>query len=131
MNLIHSRTFIRGFALLALALTLAPLHGCAVFQKENRRSLNGLDARIHPQSAGAQIALAPVAIPVASGALAVDAFAVNPVLAVEPAWEDTYNLYWKPREMEPLTRAMLFVPIVVLTPPTFVGSWLLNSFFMH
>lgn len=113
---------------LLLVALLVPLHGCAVANDNNRRTLNKLDEVIAPQSTGAQIALAPVAIPVASGALAVDAFLVNPAYAVKPAADDTYELYWKPRDVEPLTRAMLFIPIVVLTPPTFVTSWLIHSF---
>jgi hypothetical protein len=116
--------------LLVTILTLVLLTGCAVFDEDNRRSLNSLDEVIAPQSPANQIALAPFAVPVASGALLVDAFAVNPVYAVKPAALDTYELYWKPREVEPLTRAMLFVPIVVLTPPTFVASWFVHSFFM-
>lgn len=115
-------------AALLLAAVLAPLNGCAVANDKNRRALNKLDEAISPQSTGAQVALAPVAIPVASGALAVDAFLVNPAYAIKPAADDTYELYWKPRDVEPLTRAMLFVPIVVLTPPTFVTSWLIHSF---
>jgi hypothetical protein len=111
-----------------LLLVVVSLNGCAVFGKENRRVLNSLDDHISPQSPAVQIALAPVAVPAASGALLVDAAIVNPVHAVKPAAQDTYELYWKPRDVEPLTRAMLFVPVVVLTPPTFVAAWLVHSF---
>ncbi len=111
-----------------LAILLIQLTGCAVFNDDNRRALNKLDENISPQSTGAQIALAPLAVPVASGAVLVDGLLINPAYAVKPAWDDTYELYWKPREVEPLTRAMLFIPIVVLTPPTYVGSWLIHSF---
>jgi hypothetical protein len=114
--------------LVLLLVLLAPLTGCAIFNGDNRRTLSALDEVVSPQSAAAQIALAPVAVPVASGALLVDAVVVNPVYAVRPAAQDTYELYWKPRDVEPLTRAMLFVPVVILTPPTFVASWLLHSF---
>lgn len=115
-------------AIMAL-LTTVLLHGCAIFNDDNRRTLNKLDEVIAPQSAPAQVALAPVAIPVASGALVVDAFVVNPAVALKPAASDTYELYWKPRDVEPLTKAMLFVPIVVLTPPTYVVSWFVHAFF--
>ncbi len=115
------------FALALIASLLAPMTGCAVFNDDNRRALNKLDESISPQSTGAQIALAPLAVPVATGAVLVDGLLINPAYAVKPAWDDTYELYWRPREVEPLTRAMLFIPIVVL-PPTYVGSWLIHSF---
>lgn len=112
-----------------LLAVVGPMTGCAINSHKNRRTLNKLDDVVTPQSAGAQIALAPLAIPVASGALLVDASVVNPVVALEPAAEDTYDLYWKPRNREPLTQAMLFLPIVVLTPPTYVVSWFIHAFF--
>lgn len=121
---------IMGWMAVAVLLTVVgPMTGCAIFNDDNRRTLNKMDELVAPQSAGAQVALAPLAIPVASGALLVDAAVVNPVMALEPAAEDTYELYWKPREVEPLTRAMLFVPIVVLTPPTYAVSWFIHAFF--
>jgi hypothetical protein len=123
-----SRTVVRLVYLALILTALTPMTGCAVFNDDNRRTLNALDERISPQSTAAQAALAPVAVPVATGAVLVDGLLVNPAYAVAPAWDDTYELYWKPREVEPLTRAMLFIPIVVLTPPTYVGSWLIHSF---
>ena len=118
---------------LLLAITCGALAfqtiGCAVFDKEGQRTLRAVDRYVSPPSAGAQIALAPAAIVVGNGALAVDAFIVNPATALAPAWDDTYDLYWKPRDVEPLQKAMLFGPIIALTPPTFIVAWWIHGFF--
>lgn len=142
----------RPLILCALAMLLGSLNGCVVFIDGNHRlvdkldehdlafeSLNKLDRAISPKEPLTQAALAPVAIPTATVAWigdtvlflttgAVDAFVVNPVVAVPMAVEDTYNLLWAPRDIDALTKALLFGPVVILTPPTFAIAWLGRSF---
>lgn len=119
----------RPLLLVCAAWVVIGSSGCAIFESKNRLLLNKLDEHIQPASIPARAALAPIAIPAGALALATDAVIVHPVAVVPKAWDDVYQLYWKPREMEPLRRALLFGPIVILTPPTFVGDWLMRSMF--
>ena len=120
----------RPWMFLGFALVCASqLVGCAVFNRDNRRLLNALDKQIQPKSVAARAALAPPVMLLGTGALAVDAVVIHPATAIPDAWDDTYELYWSPREMDALRRSLFFVPCVALTPPTFVGSWLLHSLF--
>jgi len=111
--------------LLALWLTTA----CAVIDRDNRVLLSKTDEAIQPKSTAARVALAPVAIPAASVVLAADAVVVHPARMFPKALDDTYQLYWKPRDYDILRKSLLFLPIVALTPPTFLGDWLMRSLF--
>ncbi|MFO0984445.1 MAG: hypothetical protein U1E76_22415 [Planctomycetota bacterium] len=108
---------------------LIGLTSCAVFERDNRRLLNGIDDCVSPESTATRIALAPVAVPVGTVALATDMFLVHPACMIPRAADDVYDLYWQPREMDAFRKALLFVPLVVLTPITFAGDWLLLSMF--
>lgn len=124
------RIVLRALLYTSACVTFAfHLSGCAVFDDPGQRTLRALDEKISPESTATQIALAPVGIVVGNGALAVDAFVVNPAMGIGPAFDDTYDLLWKPRDLEPLQKAMLFGPVVVATPPAFVISWYVHSFF--
>ena len=114
---------------LASILALGMLCGCAVFDKDNRRTLNLLDENIQIKSTAGQIALAPVMIPVGTLALTTDAVVVNPAAQIPKAGDDVYDLYWKPRDADFFIKSVVFLPIVVLTPPTFVGDILLRCMF--
>ena len=116
-------------SLLLLTTLLVASTGCAVFDEDNRRLVNLMDDRIQPESTAARIALAPVVVPAATVALAGDAVLTHPAHQVAPAWDDVYQLYWKPREIDPLRKAILFPLCVVLTPPSFAGDWLMRSIF--
>ena len=120
------RNLSHAFTCLAFAFQAT---GCAVLGEDGQRTLRTLDERVRPESTAAKFALAPVGIVVGNGALAVDAFVVNPAMGIGPAFDDTYDLLWKPRDLEPLQKAMLFGPVVVATPPAFVISWYIHSFF--
>jgi len=115
--------------MLAAALLCALPAGCAMIEKDNRRALNSMDGKIRPRSVPARVALAPLAIPAGTLALGADAAVVHPVCEIPRAWDDVYELYWKPRDIEWLRKSLLFVPIVALTPPTFVGDWALRILF--
>ena len=103
--------------------------GCAVFNEENRRTLNRLDEWIQPETTGARLALAPAAVPLGTVAGATDMVLVHPVSVIPDAADDVYQLYWKPRKMEFLRQALLIPIFALLTPPTFVGDWLVRSLF--
>ncbi len=114
---------------LAAMLGISLLFGCAVFNEDNRRALNQLDEWITPESTAARAALSPAAIPVGTAAGAADMVLIHPVCSIPEAWDDVYELYWKPREMEFIRKALLIPINIVLTPPTFVGDWILRSLF--
>jgi len=121
---------LKAFILLIVLLAPVFLGGCAVFDGDNRRLLNAMDAKIHPGSTGTRIALAPAAVPVGTAALAADMVLVHPVCMIPRAADDVYQLYWKPREMDWLRRVILYPVFAIATPPTFVGDWLARSLFI-
>ena len=113
-------------SLLATAMACV-LSGCTVFSSSHRHTLDWLDENLAPDSRGARIALLPVAVPVGLVGLTVDAVVVNPVLAVDDAWEDTRALLWSAPDETSFRRAM-FVPFAALaTPVVFTGDWLWRS----
>lgn len=118
-----------SFALLIVMITVFFLASCACFNENNRRALNAADGWIHPQQTAAQVALAPPTITLGTVALASDIVLIHPVSMVPRAANDVYELYWKPREMDLFRKSLLFIPIVVLTPPTFAGDWIIRSLF--
>jgi hypothetical protein len=113
-------------ALMALAL---PGASCAVFDSDNRRTLNLLDEHCTPEEPVAKWALAPVALPTGLLAASVDAVIVHPVNVVGDAWGDTTELLWSSHEESSFRRA-IFAPVAVIaTPFVFVGDWLGRSAF--
>ncbi|MFH0795143.1 MAG: hypothetical protein V2A74_14050 [bacterium] len=123
------RFFRRLCLAVAALLVVGLLAGCACFERKNRRLLSKSDEYIQPESKAARIALAPVGVVVGTVFLAADMALIQPVCVIDDAWDDVYDLYWKPRDMDPLRKTLLFVPMVVLTPPTFVADWLGRSLF--
>ena len=97
--------------------------------KDNRVLYNELEERIQPKSIPARIALYPFAFTAGTGTLAVDAIAIHPVRVIPEAWDDVYELYWKPRDIELLRKALFFPLSAILTPPSFLGDWLWRSLF--
>lgn len=114
------------FFIIALLVILS---SCACFNENNRRMLNASDEWIHPQKTAAQIALAPPAMTLGTVALTSDIVLIHPIHMVPRAADDVYELYWRPREMDLFRKSLLFIPIVILTPPTFAGDWLGRSLF--
>ncbi len=107
----------------ALLLCLLPLVSCAVAREDNRRTLNLLDETMTPDSTGAKVALAPLALPVGVVAVALDAAVVHPVAVIDDAWGDTSELLWERGEETPLRRAVITPFMAVATPFVFVGDW--------
>lgn len=123
----HDR--INPFLLLILLIPALTLLSCACFNENNRRTLNLTDGWIHPQKTASQIALAPPALTLGTVAFTSDIVLVHPVHMVPRAADDVYELYWSPGEMDLFLKSLLFIPKVILTPPTFAGDWLGRSFF--
>jgi hypothetical protein len=103
--------------------------GCAVLDQDNRRLLNGMDSIVQPESTTMRIALAPVAIPLGTVGVVTDMVLIHPFCVIPDAADDTYQLYWKPRDIDWLRKALLFPVCVVATPPTFIVDWLWRSIF--
>ncbi len=91
-----------------------------MFVKENRRFLNKTDEWIRPESTAAKVTLVPLTVPLATGVLATDLAIVHPACSLRPAWDDVYDLYWKPREMDWLRKSIMIPVITALTPPTYL-----------
>lgn len=115
---------VRGVLLLTL---LGGLTGCAVFEEENRRLLNAMDASLAPASDGGRWAAAPLAFPAGLVAGVLDAVIVHPATAVDDAWGDTVDWLWTPTDESRLRRAVLTPFMAAFTPPVFLGSWLGRS----
>ena len=124
------RSLLRAAAAICLAsLCAGSLTGCAVLGKKHRRLLNAMDEAIQPKSLPARISLAPAMIPAGTAAVTIDAVIVNPPTQIPKAWDDVYELYWKPRDMDFLRKTLVVPLCAILTPPTFVGDWLGRSMF--
>ena len=119
--------FPRWPCVLCVALTALPLTGCAVENRNNTLLLNALDKKVRPKATWERVALAPLMVPAATGALLVDGFIIHPARVIPHAADDVYDLCWKPRDETLLRRSLLFLPRVVLTPPTFLGAWHIRS----
>lgn len=111
---------------LALPLALLAAAGCAVVARPNRRLLNALDRGVQPESRVLRLAGAPLAVPVATGALLADALVVHPAVSAAPAATDTREILWagrRPGEFQDILAAPLRV---AATPFVFVGIWALR-----
>ncbi|MCA8974950.1 MAG: hypothetical protein KDC98_09520 [Planctomycetes bacterium] len=103
------------------------LSACSMFERDNRRTLNWLDAELAPESSGVRYALLPVSIPVGLVGLATDAVIVHPVFSIDDAWGDTVELLWSPRDESSLRQA-LFAPVAAIaTPVVFATDWVWRS----
>src|SRR5512139_3831993 len=117
---------VSGRAAISLALALC-VSGCAVFARENRRTLNALDEHATPRSAAARWALSPLALPVGLGALTLDMLVVQPVCSVDDAWDDTVEILWTPRGESRFRRAVMLPLATAATPLVFSGDLLGRS----
>ena len=122
-------SFSRSDKIFILIIAMSFMLNCACFNKNNRWLLNTMDNGIKPKSTGLKIALAPIAIPIATVTLTLDVVLIHPIRVIPKVADDVYQLYWKPRDIDWLRKSLLFIPIVVLTPPTFVGDWMIRSIF--
>ncbi len=116
----------RGVLLVVLLLGCA---GCAISEKENRRTLNALDARVIPEGEAARWALAPVALPAGLVAAAVDMVVVHPATVFDDAWGDTRAWLWTSRGESRFRRAVMLPLVTIATPFVYVGDWLGRAIF--
>lgn len=103
--------------------------GCAVGDAANRRTLNAMDAHLAPESIAARVALAPMALPAGTLALAADAVVVHPCCVLDDAWGDTSELLWRPRQESRFRRAVMLPVRALVTPIVFAADWLGRSVF--
>jgi hypothetical protein len=116
--------------LTALAL-LVGSGGCAWMDEDNRHLLNAADEMVKPQEPAAQVALAPVFIPVGGALLVTDALVVHPLSVIGPALEDTNNFVWRSAGQSDsgFREVLLLGPRIIGTPVIFFGDWLARSLF--
>jgi len=81
--------------LLAVALAVAPLNGCAIFFQRNRPTFNMVEEHVVPKSDGMVLATLPLTVPLGLIALFIDQFVVRPFTIVDDAAEDVYDIFWK------------------------------------
>ena len=111
------------------AALLLSCSGCAIVDKDNRRTLNLLDELVRVEQSGWRIAAAPVFIPVGLLAGAADAVVVHPIVSIPEAADDAYEAIWENPEGSEFRQMMLFVPKIVVTPLFFAGDWILRVLF--
>ena len=113
------RLFVRaGLAALA-ALVVS---GCAVSERENRRTLNALDAHATPASEAARWAISPLALPVSLVAVLGDIVIVHPVCSIDDAWADTVDALWTSHGETKFRRAVMLPLATLATPLVFTGD---------
>ena len=112
-----------------LMLLLLLCAGCAVFNKDNRRTLNALDEHVAPESTAARWALAPVGLPVGLVAGVLDMVIVHPATVFDDAWGDTKQLLWTPRDESRFRRAIMLPLATIATPFVYLGDWLGRALF--
>ncbi|MCB1191711.1 MAG: hypothetical protein H7A23_16990 [Leptospiraceae bacterium] len=106
---------------LTLVFLLLCFCSCAVLSKKNRYTLDFLDENLDPESTGARIALAPVAIPVGITAFVIDGFLIHPIYSLPCAVDDSF---WVFREVSNtyVLEIIVFPMRIVTMLATFLGS---------
>ena len=117
-----------GRAAISVGLLLC-LSGCAISERENRRTLNALDDQLTPRSDVARWALSPLALPVSLVAVTIDAVVVHPVCSIDDAWGDTVDWLWTPRGESRFRRTILLPLAAAATPFVFTGDLAARSLF--
>ena len=120
------------FGLFGMALGLSVLStcsGCAIFNKDNRRTLNLLDDKVQFESTAGKVVGAPLFIPIGLASGLADAVVVHPVVSLPEAYDDTSDVVWENPEGSDFRQAMIFIPKIAVTPLVFVGDWALRVLF--
>ena len=103
--------------------------GCAIVDKENRRTLNLLDDAIQIESTAGKICAAPIFVPVGTVAGLLDMVVIHPVFSVPKAADDTLDLIWRDPKGSDFRQILIFVPKLIITPIYFSGDWVLRILF--
>ncbi|MBU1052291.1 MAG: hypothetical protein KKC46_00495 [Proteobacteria bacterium] len=117
------------FFILITLLSVVICSGCAIADKDNRRTLNLLDDKIQIESTGGKITAAPVFMPVGTVAAITDMTIVHPLVSVPKAAEDTSEVIWENPQGSDFRQMMLLLPKVISTPLYFTGDMILRCFF--
>ncbi|TGK15644.1 hypothetical protein EHO61_14930 [Leptospira fluminis] len=112
---------------LPIFLVFSFLENCAVFQRKNRILTSYLDEKIRPESAVAQVALSPVAIPVGVVSLFLDGLVLHPISVIPDALEDTYKVIWMDPTGGVVFQTIVFFPKLAVTPLFFLVDFLGRS----
>lgn len=117
------------FILIAFLLCCIP--GCAVFNRENTRALNFVEAKLVPSDPFARKLSYPLTIPASLAAVTFDMFILHPVSVIPDAIDDAKELGWEKMDWKKhyFTSSAALTPCAALTPLTFTGSFLLRSTF--
>ena len=122
----------RAGALLALALLLLPVTGCAWANRDNRPVWNAFEAHMVPEDDTAFYATLPLTVPGGLVAILLDTFVVHPAQVVDDAAGDAGDLWddLGPKFEQHYYTHMAALPFrVVGTPVVFVFSFLGRSLF--
>lgn len=122
-------TCLRSAKIQCAAVVGLILTGCAMGNRDNTVLLSKLDEKVSPNTTWERVALAPIMMPAATGALLVDGMVIHPVRVIPKAGDDVYELYWQPRDETEFRQSLLLIPRAVATPPTFLGAWCLRATF--
>ena len=68
--------------------------GCAITNPNNRLLTNLVEERLWPESKGRRAAAAPLVMPLAVAALAVDAAVIHPLSSIDDAIFDARKMWW-------------------------------------
>lgn len=120
---------VRAQAVALLLLTSWVPGGCAVFEEENRHTLNAMDEHLTPESEAMRWTLAPLALPVGLVGATADIVLVHPARVIDDAWGDTTELLWTSRGESRFRRAVMLPLVTVATPFVFIGDWLWRAAF--
>lgn len=121
---IHNYTF-----LLVASLSIIVFSGCAIIEKDNRRTLNFMDEKIQIESTWGKVGAAPVFIPVGTVAAATDMVIVHPLVSIPKAATDTSEVIWENPKGSDFRQMMLLLPKVISTPLYFTGDMTLRCLF--
>lgn len=119
----------RRFIFIAFLLCCTP--GCAVFNRENTRALNFVEAKLVPSDPFAKKLTYPLTIPASLAAVTFDMFILHPISVIPDAIDDAKKLSWEKMDWSEhyFTSSAALAPCAALTPLTFTGSFLLRSTF--
>ena len=116
----------RPLALLAIA-AMASCTGCAVCHRQNRPTLNWVEANAVPKKAPARTLALPGTIPLKAIALGLDAAIVHPATRVRQALKSTRRDVWAPDTFEwdeqPLVESAMLAPRALVTPLVCTGNF--------
>ncbi|MFT5284199.1 MAG: hypothetical protein ACI8TQ_000355 [Planctomycetota bacterium] len=108
---------------IAVCLAIMLSSACTVLDSEHRRTVDLLNDHLTPSAQSTRFILLPISIPVGLVAVSTDALIVNPVRAIDDAWDDTVELLWTPKDETSLRRVLIAPLATLATPIVFGFDW--------